>query len=324
MGPQALARGLGARLGLRPVPLSLTYELTWLCNLACAYCDRHTPMAAELSLEQSLQALSELRELGLAHVNLDGGDPLTRPHCGALVDWLVERGLSVTMHTNGVLVPQRLETVRKLDKVKISVDGPRDTHDEIRGAGSFEKAAAGARAALSAGVRVEFTCTVGRHNVDVLEPLVAFGESLRVPVVFQPALNSLFLATARDGTRWQLEAARARAAFAFLERLKGQGRGVGNGWSSLRHFRSFPDEKRPPCAAGWVMATMDPEGALFPCGQVNRSDRSNNVLKLGAKSAFAGLSREGCAQCWCARLVEGNYAWGLRVDQMLPPAVAAS
>jgi len=31
------------------------------------------------------------------------------------------------------------------------------------------------------------------------------------------------------------------------------------------------------------------------------------------------LSRKGCRQCWCARLVEGNFAWGMRLDRMLPP-----
>jgi len=149
--------------------------------------------------------------------------------------------------------------------------------------------------------------------------LLEIAEGLNIPVVFQPALNSLFLETERDGSAWQLDVTSMRATFARLERLKRRRRGVGNGWSSLRHFRQFPDETRPPCAAGWVTATMDPEGVLFSCGQLNRRDRSNSVVRLGAATAFANLSRNGCGQCWCARLVEENYAWGMRIDRMLPP-----
>ena len=74
-----------------------------------------------------------------------------------------------------------------------------------------------------------------------------------------------------------------------------------------------------PCAAGWINATLDPEGYLYHCGQVGRGDRSQNVVRLGVGAAFAGLLREGCTQCWCARVVEENYAWGGRFHRMLPP-----
>jgi len=223
------------------------------------------------------------------------------------------------MHTNGILVPRKIKTVGKLSLVKISLDGPRETHDAMRGAGSFDKATAGAKAAQDAGVKIEFTCTVGRHNADSIASLIELAADFNTVVVFQPALNSLFLDTERDGSSWQLDSRSIRAAFARIEQIKRQSKAVGNAWSSLRHFRSFPQDTRPPCAAGWVMATMDPEGVLFPCGQVNRRDRSNSVVRLGAAAAFTNLSRNGCSQCWCARLVEGNYAWGMRIDRMLAP-----
>jgi MoaA/NifB/PqqE/SkfB family radical SAM enzyme len=318
INPSLLSKGLMARLGVKPVPLSLTYELSWRCNLACGYCDRHKPMRDELPREAIFRALGEFHALGMRVANLDGGEPLLHRDVDEIVAWLTARGIAATMHTNGLLVPSKLETVRKLSAVKISLDGPRESHDAMRGKGSFEKAVAGARAARAAGVPVEFTCTVGRHNARAIEPLLGTAAELGIPVVFQPAMNSLFLNTERDGSAWQLESRLMREAFAAIERAKRRGGPVGNAWSSLRHFRTFPQDTAPPCAAGWVMATMDPEGALFPCGQVNRRDRSNNVARLGAAAAFANLSRKGCAQCWCARLVEGNYKWGLRADRMLP------
>ncbi len=319
MHPSIIARGAIARLGIRPYPLSLSFEVTWLCNLECAYCDRHTPMASELTRDQIFTALGEFHDLGMRDAHLDGGDPLTHRHIDEIVDWLVDRGISVSMNTNGILVPRKLATIKKLGSVTISLDGPRASHDRLRGAGSFDKAIAGAKAVQTLGVPVEFTCTVGRHNVDVLDDTIAIAEELKIPIVFQPALNSLFIDTERDGSTWQLDAERMRAAFAHLERMKRRVPAVGNAWSSLRHFRRFPEPTRPPCAAGWVTATMDPEGVLFSCGQLNRRDRSNSVVRLGAAQAFANLSRDGCDQCWCARLVQENYAWGLRVDRMLPP-----
>jgi len=319
MHPSIIARGMIARLGIRPYPLSLSFEVTWRCNLECAYCDRHTAMRDELTRDQIFTALGEFHNLGMRDAHLDGGDPLTHRHIDEIVDWLVERRISVSMNTNGILVPRKIASIRKLDGVTVSLDGPRERHDSLRGAGSFDKAITGLKAIRGVGVPVEFTCTVGRHNVDAIDDTIEIAEELNIPIVFQPALNSLFLDTERDGSAWQLDADRMRAAFAHLEQVKRRTRTVGNAWSSLRHFRRFPEPTRPPCAAGWVTATMDPEGVLFACGQLNRSDRSNSVVRLGAEKAFANLSRKGCDQCWCARLVQENYAWGLRVDRMLPP-----
>ncbi len=228
-----------ARMGYRPAPSALTFELTHLCNLACVYCDRHTPMPQEMTREQ----------------------------------------------------------------IKISLDGLQESHDAARDAGV---------------PHVEFTCVVGRHNADKLEALVDLVEALGFTVIFQPARNSLFLDTQRDGLAWQAEVAAHRAAFAWIERRKRTSKAIANSWSSLRHFRAFPVDKPIPCSAGWIAATMEPEGNLYHCGDVNRDDRSNNVLQLGVRTAFEGLPRLGCSQCWCARTVEGNSMWGGRIDMLLP------
>lgn len=318
-----IAKGTIARLGVRPYPLGLSYELSWLCNLGCTYCDRHTPMRNELTRTQILTALSEFHALGMRDISLDGGEPLAHRDIEEIVQWLVDRGVPVSMNTNGILVPRKIKTVRKLSKVKISLDGPRERHDSMRGRGAFDHAVDGARAAHEAGIKVEFTCVVGRHNVDCLEEVLNIAESLEMQVVFQPALNSLFNGSSRDGSPWLVEISAIRAAFVRLEEFKRSRSSVGNRWSSLRHFRRFPEETRPPCAAGWVLCTMDPEGVLFSCGQLDRSDRSNSVVSLGVARAFANLSRTGCGQCWCARLVEENYLWGCRVDKMLPPLAVA-
>src|SRR5215471_3308957 len=240
MRTSTIARGAIARFGIRPYPITVDYELTWRCNLECIYCDRHTPMARELTREQIFDTLGEFERLGMQSTHLDGGDPLTHRHVDELVEWLVKRGIRVTMNSNGILVPKKIETVRKLARMTISLDGPRESHDAFRGRGSFDKAIAGAQAARGVGVPVEFTCTVGRHNEQALDKAIEIAESLGTSIVFQPATNSLFLQTDRDGSTWQLETASMRAAFARIEEYKRAGRAVGNRWSSLRHFRRFP------------------------------------------------------------------------------------
>lgn len=318
MKAKAMLRVVGARLGF-PVPLAVGFELTHLCNLSCNYCDRHTPLPNEMSYDQIHRALFELKQHGMQAISLDGGEPLTHRHVGAIVEQLREWGIAVRMNTNGILVPKKLGVVRQLEKVKISLDGPAERHDAMRGKDAFRRAVAGANVARDAGVPVEFTCVVGQHNHEVLDELMDLVEELGFRIIFQPARNSLFLDTQRDGSAYMLENQQIVAAFARVEARKRHSDVVLNGWSSLRHFRSFPDDIELPCAAGHLNVTMDPEGNLFHCGQVSRLNRSNNVVRLGVAECLARLRRRGCTQCWCARVVEENYAWGGQFTRMLPP-----
>lgn len=320
MQPLALARILGARAGIAPVPHSLGFELTHLCNLACTYCDRHTPSPTEMSREQILGALAQFVELGTRVVSLDGGEPLTHPHVHEIAAFLVQHGVTVHMNTNGILVPKRLATIRLVSRVKISLDGPRTAHDRMRGAGAFDKAMAGIDAAREAGAPVELTCVIGLHNYELVDELLDFVEARGLPIVFQPVRPSLFLDNPRDGSSFVPAAAQVRRAFERVEARKRAGSPVHNRWSSLRHFRRYPEPTPVPCAAGIINVTLGPEGDLHHCGQVSRAHDAPNVVEVGAGTAFDRLLRRGCSECWCARVVEENLAWGGRFDQMLEPA----
>lgn len=311
---------VGARVFSVPKPVAVGFEITHLCNLACAYCDRHTRLPNEMSLTQILAALAGLKALGMREISLDGGEALAHPRIDEIVAWLVERQIETRLNTNGILIPKKLKLIPSFSKIKISLDGPAEVHDRVRGPRAFERAVAGARIAHDLGTRVEFTCVLGRHNFGAVDELIDIVETLGMGVIFQPARDSLFLGEHGPGLNFRLDQENLRAALARVEERKRGGGGVLNGWSSLRHFRNFPEETPLPCAAGWINVTLDPQGNLFHCGQVNRRGDAPNVVRLGVAEAFRQLERGGCGQCWCARVVEENYAWGGRVAKSLPLA----
>jgi MoaA/NifB/PqqE/SkfB family radical SAM enzyme len=321
----AKARVLGTA-----VPIAVGFELTHLCNLACSYCDRHTPLPREMTDSQIFEALEGLRRIGMREISLDGGEPLAHRRVREVVAWLVSHDIVTRINTNGILVRRRRDVIQKLAKVKISLDGPQAIHDSVRGERAFERALDGAQVARDAGVPVEFTCVVGRHNAHAIDELLEVVQELGFAVIFQPARDSLFQdgEAQGPGSPFRLDTDAIRAAFARVAHLKRAGAPVLNGWASLRHFQGFPADVPIPCAAGMINATLDPEGNLYHCGQVSRRDKTNNVVLLGVPEAFRRMTRGGCSQCWCARVVEENYAWGGRLDMALPlraaPAEPAS
>jgi MoaA/NifB/PqqE/SkfB family radical SAM enzyme len=318
MRAQVLLSVAKARLFSTPIPVAVGYELTHLCNLSCGYCDRHRPMPNEMILDQILAALIGLKRLGMREISLDGGEALAHRDIDCISEWLDSNGIVTRLNTNGILIPRHLNVVRRCAKVKISLDGPESVHDAARGPGAYHRAINAALVTRELGVPVEFTCVLGRHNATAVDALMDIANRLEIGVVFQPARDSLFLERKSEQGCYRLTTRELRRALLQVEQHKRIGSRVANRWSSLRHFRDFPKDKALPCAAGWINLTMDPEGTLYHCGQVPRHDKSCNVVELGVDAAFAKLTRGGCKQCWCARVVEENYAWGGRLDRFLP------
>lgn len=308
-----VARALGVRLGARPVPLSVAFEITHRCNLACSYCDRHEPRAQEMPRECVLKTLDELFDMGMRTLSLDGGEPLTCSFIDEVVSRMLDLGVRVNMNSNGLLVPRKLSIVRKLSKLKVSLDGPRDVHDSVRGTGAYTRAIRGIVAARGERVPVELTCVVGRHNAHAVDALIELARQLGLRVVFQPERAGLF-----NEQKAPIGSSEIERAFRRIEAHKRTGCVVANRWSSLRHFRSFPRDTPLPCAAGRINVTLDPYGKLFACGQMPREGAGESVLVAGVRAAFEKLPAVSCAQCWCARVVEENLAWGGRFDRFLP------
>jgi MoaA/NifB/PqqE/SkfB family radical SAM enzyme len=165
----------GPRPDNLPMPTFVQLRVTNLCNLRCKMCGqwgetgifRPLGTATATDGEKERNRIRELiglkREMGLADyvrlldelapsrpiVSLFGGEPLLYPDILPLIREVKGRGLTCTLITNGWMLeemaPALVET--GLDAIMVSIDGPSDLHNRIRGkADSFERAAAGVRA----------------------------------------------------------------------------------------------------------------------------------------------------------------------------------
>ncbi len=76
----------------------------------------------------------------LPHIMLWGGEPLVCPYFDELVIFLKEQGFTLGMITNGMLLDKHMEICKSsFKKIYVSIDGPEDIHDSIRGLGVFKK-----------------------------------------------------------------------------------------------------------------------------------------------------------------------------------------
>ncbi|MEI8233803.1 MAG: radical SAM protein [Verrucomicrobiota bacterium] len=164
----------------RPI---VVWNITRRCNLKCVHCYSDSDARdypGELTWEQCRAVVDDLAAFGVPGLLLSGGEPLIHPRFFDLARYARERGLRLTISTNGTLitadVAARLRTIG-FAYVGISLDGIGATHDRFRGReGAFQKAVAAFHHCRAVDQKAGLRLTLTRHTVMDIDRILDFIE----------------------------------------------------------------------------------------------------------------------------------------------------
>lgn len=318
-------RAFNRRAADLQVPLSGSIDLTHRCNLDCIHCylgarnERGRDRGEELGTNRMLELVDEIADAGCLFLLLTGGEPLLRPDFPAIYRRAKERGLLVTVFTNGTLVDEGIvELFRDLPPhlVEVSVYGSTAaTFERVTGvAGSHERCVRGIDALLAGGVRVgikTILMTVNRHEFEEIERFAAGrGARFRFDAAVFPRADGdrapvSLRVTPREAVERELsDPARQEAWAAYYARVRG-GR---------------VSEKLYNCGAGSTGFHVDPFGALQPCIMTNHiaSDLRLGDFDTGWRSiagriagklATASSACRACEKVHLCGFCPGYFSW---------------
>lgn len=155
--------------GLRP-PRALYIELTERCNANCVMCDAPKGKT-DMDMRKLATLLYEAKMLKpRPAIYYNAMESLLHPGIGEIVQLAHGLGLNVTLTTNGILLEEHVDRLKgNLSLLWVSIDGVGEVHDRIRRVGgAYEKATAGIRKALEAGIRVGVSYCINEHNYGCL------------------------------------------------------------------------------------------------------------------------------------------------------------
>jgi len=321
-------------------PICLTWELTYACNLACVHClsssGRRDPQ--ELTTEECLSVVDQLRELQVFYVNIGGGEPMLRRDFFEIVSYATTTGVGVKFSTNGTYLDAaaatRFAAMDYLD-IQISIDGATaDVNDAVRGEGSFAAARRAMDHLAEAGFGpFKISLVVTRDNVDQLDDYLAmaegYGAQLRVTRL-RPA--------GRGADTWHRlhpTQSQQRQLYDWLV-----GRPDVLTGDSFFHLSAF-GESLPGlnlCGAGRVVCLIDPIGDVYACPFVIHDEfRAGSVRDPGgfasvwrSSELFTSLrepsSPGACASCGSYDACQGGcmaakFFVGLELDDPDPECV---
>lgn len=159
----------------RPV---VVWAVTKACNLRCVHCYASAtpgPAPDELSFEEGIKVLDDLKAFGIPAVLFSGGEPLARPDTLELIKYAASIGLNCTLSTNGLLIDDAMAdklAAVGLRYAGISVDGVRDRHDKLRGLkGAYDGTLAAIDRCRARNIRIGVRFTVHALNMEDLDTI---------------------------------------------------------------------------------------------------------------------------------------------------------
>jgi MoaA/NifB/PqqE/SkfB family radical SAM enzyme len=283
----------------------MTLSLTNRCNFRCEYC--HIPLQRrdEMSTDEWIAAIDDLRAGGMGRVSLIGGEPLLRKDAGRIIRHLKSRGVHTAMNTNGWFVPSLIEDVALLDLVCVTLDGPRAVHDAQRHEGSYDRAIQAIELLKSRGVQVVTMTVITPQGADTVEHVLEVARRMGLRAFFQLEHDAGCDVEAPIAPR--LADRRIELIADRLLELRGQGWPVGNSQAILKAQRR--DRYLGTCEgchAGRYYGYVLCDGTVAPCLLTQWQVPKGNGREKGFLRAFHELEAPNGPGCSCVPTHEVN------------------
>lgn len=310
-----------------PEPLRLaniTVNITNRCNLRCAWCYNAGRVTDELPVDALMDGIERGRRILAADASFIvlGGEPFVDlPRMLRAVERAETLfGPPILVSTNGTLVTEAAAAAlaaRRVE-VQVSIDAPEAVaHDAVRGPGAFDRAVAGARRLVDAGIHTILSMVYTRESIGAFEAYLDFARGLGADEARFIPMRLIGRGIERpELAPSPLEAYRSLAA--VLERRPDLRPLLGRDFFSILVETCRRAALRNGCGLGDKVAFVDADGAVYPCpNHVGPAYRcgglaTQDLAEIAENSpVFARLRREcrvecyeRCADCpfrrWCA------------------------
>lgn len=175
-------------------PIIASFDITYRCNLKCVMChawpeSKKIGKDQELSREEIVSAAKHISEkYGVRVFRFLGGEPLIRKDLIEIVRDISSFATTLVT-TNGLLLDEptcRALINAGLTGISISLDGPRENCDTLRGKGVYERVLTGLRTLLrvkkelGSNIKITIGIVVTKLNLHQLEEAAKFANELDI------------------------------------------------------------------------------------------------------------------------------------------------
>lgn len=290
---------VGARFGLK-TPLIVHQIVTFKCNLRCKYCGLWKLKRYEMSTNEIKRAMDEFSKAGTIQWHLTGGEALIRKDIGEIIDYGASKDMFISLGTNGILLRDKINEIKRLNLLAVSLDGPKEIHDKIRGKGVFDKAIEGIKVVKGIGLNTHIVCVLSKLNMSNncwgIKELFKIADELDVRVNFQPLYFDDYLNKSIVSKIYPKQS-EYQKTIALIKQYKKEGKDIMVSSTYLDWMKMADTNKKWNCYAGKLFMYLMPDGTVSPCWF--KEKYGINGLKEGFVNAFNKLPEMKNCRCGC-------------------------
>ncbi|MBF0300766.1 MAG: radical SAM protein [Oligoflexia bacterium] len=314
---QALFRLIRNYNFTKKFPFAVSWHVTDHCNACCHYCDHRFRKTEDLPTADMIKILNSLQLARIKMVMFSGGEPLLRQDLDQLVSLAKSLGMFVAVSTNGSLLKKRIELMKQFNFIKISLDGDLDTHDGIRGSGSFAHVLSAIELCKSFKIPLRLSSVICNENALKLQPITDLARYYKVKVKFQPASNIHTRANVSDPLKL-ISLENFKHAYQFLSGERKNNKYIVNSPRSLAYYNSAVANNNQlhvfKCRSTLLTTIISSDGFLSPCvplmNHIRIDCRGRDANKIVDAFNEVHLKMDGvlqnCRKCWCLNGLELN------------------
>jgi len=299
-------------LSLKEVIISITSR----CNLHCKMCDIPNGKIEELSTAQWKKVIGDASSLGAQTIVFSGGEPLLREDIFELIVFAKNNNLSACVTSNGYLINDQVAaklSESKVNVVNISIEGTKETHDFLRGAGSFAKAVSALDNLRKYNIESTVASTVSRYNYAELLYVLEVAKNSKATTVRLQPFNIIFLENSARLSEFLVDKRGAQKIENEIKRFINLSKEYKISINPESYLLKIPvyltGKKFYPknCGALWYSCPINPNGDVFPCwieGANNKlignvKDKGLYALWLSEKriEMVNCIIKNGCSGC---------------------------
>lgn len=309
-------------------PLRAIFKVTKRCNLRCKHCCEWKFFHKDdLPLYKVKYMFDKLSRAGCVHLSLNGGEALLRDDIGEIIRYAKGKWMSVGLTTNGSFVPEKIDEIKGVDFLGLSLDGPKEMHDFFRGKGQFDEVMEAIDVAKENGVKVIYLNTVLTKELcdqNGVEEIVKIAKEKGIGCNFVTMYGDV-----REGSVIQKPSdEELRNTLKKIIELKKKGEPIIFSkftynyilnWPDLSKEKYFKGEKvdiKNPitCKAVDLAIAIEANGDIFPCNMTKAEVKPVNIFSNeSVPSLLKELSkRNNCKYCYYACYCEINALLSLK------------
>lgn len=320
------------RLENKMEPTTVGFFINSRCNFRCKYCfgDYYARHDREFTTDEIIKIIDDLYVMGTRLMVVHGGETLLQSDIGYIIDYIKSKGIYIGISTNGTFLKQRLNEIRNVDNLNISLDGAEKGNDENRGQGTFKTTLEAIKLAKKEGFCLRAQATLTRHTMYDIEYLAKLAKEIGFFLEF----SILYKPLNYDASDLAMTDEEIKIAIKKIIECKKNGYPIFTSYAVLNNALNWPlshnecskiyekDIEEYPrlikCYYGKSKIVIDSDGFVYPCAPLNGEFKALNAREVGVKAAYEHiLENNTCRACY--HLTNNDYSLllGLNGGQIL-------